>query len=540
MRTFCLLFVAAGLQAADLTGTWLATRTMPDRPPQETVYRFKQDGNRLTGTIESQMGLQAIENGKVEGDSFEFQIVMGMPGMERRVTQKGKIAGETIEIQMSGPMGPPPGMGPGAPGAQTEPRASASGPGGPPRGGMGPGGPRQMGPTVARRLSPQEAKARDGAAAARPKPVLLEVLKELPYNGLAKTPPMGWNSWNAFRTRIDDQTIRSIADAMVSSGMKRAGYEYINIDDGWQGRRDEKGVLQPNERFPDMKALADYVHSRGLKLGIYSSPGSRTCAGYEGSYGYEQLDARTWAAWGFDYLKYDWCSAGRVFEESKMRPVYQLMGEALRATGRPIVYSLCQYGRQNVQEWGPKVGGNSWRTTGDIRDQWDSMVQIGFSQNGLEKFAAPGHWNDPDMLEVGNTGMTPAEYRAHFSLWAILASPLLAGNDLRKMSDETKEILTNPEVIAVSQDPLGRQGYRIRQEEGVEVWARPLEEGAWAVGLFNTGKEPRKIAVRWQELKLASKLKVRDLWAKRNVGTLQDSFETEVPSHSVVLLRIAR
>src|SRR6202790_3023023 len=265
-----------------------------------------------------------------------------------------------------------------------------------------------------------------------------ECLAQTP--AVAETPPMGWNSWNYFAGKINDAIVRAQADAMVSSGMRDAGYVYINIDDTWEADRDAQGVIRTNSKFPDMKALADYVHGKGLKLGIYSSPGPNTCAGYKGTYGHEEQDARTYAAWGIDYLKYDWCAARNLYTDEEMQAVYQKMGDALLATGRPIVYSLCQYGRADVWKWGPEVGGNLWRTTGDIRDAWDSMAKIGFGQNQLSEWAVPGHWNDPDMLEIGNGGMTNTEYRTHMSLWSVLASPLIAGNDLRSMTSEIKEI----------------------------------------------------------------------------------------------------
>src|SRR5437868_1119355 len=287
--------------------------------------------------------------------------------------------------------------------------------------------------------------------------------------------------------------------------MKDAGYIYVNIDNTWEGARDASGNIQSNRKFPDMRKLADYVHSKGLKLGIYSSPGPRTCANYEGSYGHEDKDAKTWAAWRIDYLKYDWCSASEVFKPSDMQAVYQRMGEALRASGRPIVFSLCQYGLEHVEKWGPDVGGNLWRTTGDIGDDWKSMSEIGFDrQLELTASAGPGHWNDPDMLEIGNGGMSETEYRTHMSLWSILAAPLLAGNDLRNMTPAIREILTNREVIAVNQDKDGKQGQRITKSGNQEVWARPLAGGAQAIGLFNRGGTPAKIALKWSDLGLTS------------------------------------
>lgn len=352
---------------------------------------------------------------------------------------------------------------------------------------------------------------------------------------------MGWNSWNKFNKEIDDKTVRAIADTMVANGMRDAGYVYVNIDDTWEGTRDAQGNIQTNEKFPDMKALADYVHSKGLKIGIYSSPGPKTCAGYEGSYQHEEQDAKTWAAWGIDYLKYDWCSASKVYQRSDMPKLYKKMGDALKATGRPIVYSLCQYGLDEVWKWGPSVGGNLWRTTGDISDNWKSMSQIGFDkQVGLEKYAGVGHWNDPDMLEVGNGMMTYEEYRTHMTLWAMLAAPLLAGNDIRNMTEETKAILLNREVIAIDQDKLGQQGYRVAKKGSAEVWMRPLENGDIAVALFNRGSGPARVTANWSDLKLGGKHTVRDLWAHNDRGSFQDSFSAEIPPHGVVLVQVKK
>ncbi len=356
---------------------------------------------------------------------------------------------------------------------------------------------------------------------------------------LAKTPPMGWNSWNHFDTKINDATVRAQADAMVSSGMKAAGYTYINIDDGWEAGRDAQGNILTNEKFPDMKALADYVHSKGLKLGIYSSPGPKTCAGFEGSYKHEEQDAKTYAAWGIDYLKYDWCSARTIAElKADMKGTYKKMADALHRTGRPIILSLCQYGYENVWRWGSDVGGNLWRTTGDISDNYESMAYIGFGQNGLEKFAGPGHWNDPDMLEVGNGGMTAEEYRTHMSLWALLAAPLLAGNDLTKMSKETLDLLTAPEVIAIDQDPLGTQGHRIWQEGPLEIWARQLQDGSVAVGMFNRGHTDSPMTLEFRMLGLKGSATVRDVWKRQDLGKMAGLYSTQVPRHGVVLLKV--
>jgi alpha-galactosidase len=368
--------------------------------------------------------------------------------------------------------------------------------------------------------------------------VELPALETLKPNGLALTPPMGWNSYNKFRLQIDDKTVREIADAMVKSGMRDAGYVYVNIDDGWQGKRDEKGVLQANAGFPDMKALAAYVHGKGLKLGIYSSPGPRTCGGFEGSYAHEDIDAKTWAEWGIDYLKYDWCSASRIWKDSDMQAVYQRMGKALEKAGRPMVYSLCQYGRAEVGAWGPKVAGNLWRTTFDIRDTWQSMSQIGFAQHEWAKYARPGNWNDPDMLEVGNGGMNGTEYRTHFSLWAMVASPLIAGHDVRSMSEETAAILLNREVIAVNQDKLGNGGRRVAQQGETEVWTKALDRKAVAVALFNKGEAEAEVSADWTQLGLSGKYKVRDLWAKKGLAAASERVSAKVPAHGVVMLRL--
>jgi len=362
---------------------------------------------------------------------------------------------------------------------------------------------------------------------------------------VAPTPPMGWNSWNHFAAKIDDATVRAQADAMVSNGMRAAGYRYINIDDTWEGGRDAEGVIHPNAKFPDMKALADYVHSKGLKLGLYSSPGPKTCAGYAGSEGHEIKDAQTYAAWGVDYLKYDLCSLGDKMlatgSVEKAQAIeleaYQKMHAALMATGRPIVYSLCQYGFSQVWRWGGSVGGNLWRTTGDIEDKFPRMTEIGFGQAGLSKYAKPGQWNDPDMLEVGNGGMTSTEYRTHMSLWALLAAPLLAGNDLTSMSPGALAILTNPDVIAIDQDPLGRQGDRVRAEGPLEIWSKPLSQGRTAVGLFNRSDLPAYMEVDLADVGITGEAQAWDVWAGRDLGPLK-RYRVLVPDHGVVLLRL--
>jgi alpha-galactosidase len=365
---------------------------------------------------------------------------------------------------------------------------------------------------------------------------------------LAAAPPMGWNSWNHFHRQIDDATVRAQADAMVVSGMRDAGYVYVNIDDTWEGERDAQGFIHANSKFPDMKALADYVHSKGLKLGIYSSPGPKTCAKYEGSFGHEEQDAQTYAEWGIDYLKYDLCGLRDMMKDAPspeaarkiMLDAYTKMHQALLKTGRPIVYSLCQYGNDAVWKWGDSVGGNLWRTTGDISDRYSRMAEIGFSQAGLAKYAGPGHWNDPDMLEVGNGGMNAEEYRTHMSLWAILAAPLLAGNDLTKMTPETVSLLTNRNVIAIDQDPAGIQGDRVTADGPTEVWARPLADGSKAVGLFNRHAQPMEVRVDFRQLGFNGPVRVRDVWSGNSLGTMQGEYQARVPGHGVLLLRVSK
>ena len=367
---------------------------------------------------------------------------------------------------------------------------------------------------------------------------------------VAQTPPMGWNSWNYFFGKVTDKDIRDSADQIVSSGMKDAGYIYVNIDDTWEGERDANGVLHTNVKFPDMKALADYVHSKGLKIGIYSSPGPKTCAGYEGSYGHEEQDAKTYAAWGIDYLKYDLCSFGSIMDKeapndkpAQMRMMiaaYDKMAKALKATGRPIVLSLCQYGNDAVWEWAPGLGGNLWRTTGDINPHWDRIYAILSQQEGLQKYAGPGHWNDPDMLEVGNGKLTLGENRAHFSMWAMLSSPLLAGNDLPHMKPEINAILTNRDVIALDQDALGHQADRVYSEGEVDVWKKQLSGGAVAIAVLNAGStrySTHPFHLDLNKLGLHGTLKAKDLWTGKEIE-LKNDMPIELESHDILLVRV--
>lgn len=397
------------------------------------------------------------------------------------------------------------------------------------------------------------------------------------------TPALGWNSWNCFASAVTAEKIKAATDAMLSSGLADHGWTYINIDDFWEVHRDSKdptlqgpqrdaqGLISPNPRFPDMKGLADYVHGKGLKIGLYSSPGPWTCGGCVGSFDHEQLDARQYAAWGFDYVKYDWCSYKPALESERtaystncatkvqdrlaalpkqradfMRP-YAIMRAALDEQPRDILFSLCQYGMGNVWEWCDQVGGNSCRTTGDIVDTWGSMSGIGFKQAGHEKFAGPGHFNDPDMLVVGKVGwgpslhptrLTPNEQYTHISLWCLLSAPLLIGCDMTQMDAFTLSLLSNDEVLDVDQDPLGKQAARVAVNGSLEVWAKELEDGSHAVGLFNRGESEAKVAVKWAALGLKGKHAVRDLWRQKNLGKFAESFSAPVPRHGVVLIKV--
>lgn len=367
---------------------------------------------------------------------------------------------------------------------------------------------------------------------------------------IALTPPMGWNSWNCFGCEVTDAKVRAAADAMVSSGLINHGWTYINIDDCWEGGRDTNGNIIPNAKFPDMQALADYVHSKGLKIGIYSSPGPKTCGGNEGSYGHEQQDARQFAKWGFDYLKYDWCSYGNIAPNptlAQMKKPYVVMHDALARQPCDIVFSFCQYGMGDVWKWGASVGGNSWRTGVDIVDTWTSVSGIGFGQAGREQYAGPGHWNDPDMLVVGQVGwganirptrLTVNEQFTHISLWALLNSPLLIGCDMTKLDDFTLGLLSNDEVLAVNQDSLGRQAARVSVDGVLEVWAKDMADGSKVAGLFNRGENEATVTLNWYDLGLTGKQSVRDLWRQKDLGVFSGRFQAKVGRHGVVLVKL--
>ncbi len=367
---------------------------------------------------------------------------------------------------------------------------------------------------------------------------------------LALTPPMGWNSWYVWGPMITDAQMRAAADAMVSSGLAAHGYQYVNIDDGWEAGRDAEGNIQTNERFPDMSSLGDYIHARGLKFGIYTSPGPKTCGGYMGSYRHEAQDIRAYAEWGVDFVKHDWCSYGGIAKDKSLEEMikpYRHLQTALETCSRDMVYSLCQYGMGDVWKWGADVNANLWRTTGDSGDTWGIMSSIGFKQDGLEKFAGPGRWNDPDMIQSGMLGMAAAPRPTHLApneqvtqmtLWAIIAAPLLLSCDLTQLGAFDKALLMNDEIIEINQDVLGQQGNRRAIDGRTEVWARPLSDGTLAVGLFNRGVAKKEITARWSDLGIEGKQPVRDIWQHKDLGECADAFKVEVPGHGAVFVKI--
>ncbi len=387
---------------------------------------------------------------------------------------------------------------------------------------------------------------------------------------LALTPHMGWNSWYVWENHVTDKIMREAADAMVSSGMKDHGYMYVNIDDCWSIKpgakdpslegepRDASGRVNSNQRFPDMKALTDYIHSKGLKAGIYTSPGPKTCAGHIGAYQHEELDVQRFVEWGFDFLKYDWCSYNKIAADksiAELQKPYRLIGEILARQKRDMVLNLCQYGMGNVWEWGQQVGGHSWRTAGDLGQKFEeistALFRDGFdlyAKNELHKYGRPGGWNDPDYLLIGYlsnwkgqtapTPLTPNEQYSHISLWSLVAAPLIFSGDITRLDDFTTGLLFNDEVIEVDQDPLGKPGMRVSKQEDIEVWSRDLEDGSKAVGLFNRGKSEKTASVQWSDLGWSGRRKVRDLWRQADLGVFEGKFQSSVAPGGVVLIRV--
>ncbi len=390
------------------------------------------------------------------------------------------------------------------------------------------------------------------------------VFKLVVGDTLALTPPMGWNSWYIHYHHVTEEHMRGAADVMVESGMADYGYQYVNIDDCWMKKkgdepyRDERGAILCNDKFPDIKGMVDHIHARGLKAGLYTSPGPWTCAGYVGSYEHERLDAEKFAEWGFDFLKYDWCSytqvaGGKSLEDLK-RP-YQKMGDILEGLERDIVYNLCQYGMGDVWTWGAEVGGNCWRTTGDLGLERGGLLpgfyHIGLSNARHHEHAGPGHWNDPDYILIGRVGnarsqnepgqptkLTPNEQYSYMSMWCLMAAPLFFSGDMRFLDDFTLNVLCNAEVIEVDQDPQGQQARPLVQDDETLILARPMEDGALAVGLFNLAELAREMAVDWSLLGVQGRRRVRDLWRHRDLGTFDGRFTAQVPRHGVMLIRL--
>jgi alpha-galactosidase len=473
-------------------GVWLFDDAEPN--PGATMLQVASEGDRITGAVTTQWyGPVTMQNARLDKGvlSFDVRNLNDRAHPTRTWTVRRTPKGVRLEGQL------------------WESKIDAGG----------------------RRGSVRDAEARAFRFKTLPDWAMVE---QVP---LAPRPPMGWSSWNKFAAKIDDKTIRAMADAMVATGLRDAGYVYVNIDDGWQGKRGPDGRIRPNVNFPDMKALADYVHSKGLKLGIYSSPGPRTCAGFEGSYGHVQQDAQTFADWGMDYLKYDLCSGEYFYADADtVKRTYAEMGAALKATGRPFVYSLCEYGRFDVGSWGRDVGGHLWRTTGDITDDYATMARIGFDRNGKPEHTGPNGFNDPDMLEVGNGGMSEVEYTTHMTLWAMSAAPLLMGHDLRQTPPAMLRLLENRAVIAVDQDAKGIQGKAVRKDGVLEVWAKPLADGSAALALFNRGEADAKMEARAADAGFAAIAAARDLWRGEPVAA--DALTFNVPSHGAVLLRV--
>lgn len=487
-----ILIAGAARAASPLDGVWLFDKA--PSYPGVTMARLSSEGGKLKGEVTTAWyGPMEMRNLVVEGDKATFEL--RNLNDKAHATRQWTAVLDGKDLKLTGDIWY----------AHVE--------------------------QTGRRGMAKEAKARTFKSTALPP------LGTLAPDGLAKIPPMGWSSWNKFAENIDDKTIRAMADALVTSGLRDAGYVYVNIDDGWQGTRGPDGKIRPNAKFPDMKALADYVHARGLKFGLYSAPGPKTCAGYEGSYGHVQQDAQTFADWGVDYLKYDLCSGEWFYDDAdKVQRSYYEMGAALRATGRPIVYSLCEYGRFEVGAWGRNVGGHLWRTTGDITDDYGTMARIGFDKNGRAELAGPGGWNDPDMLEIGNGGMSHDEYATHMTLWAMSAAPLMMGHDLRQSSAEVLQMLENREVIAVDQDALGVQGRAVRREGSTEVWTKPLADGGVALALFNRGETTTPMKLLAGDVPAGALTRVRDLW--RGADLPDGQWDFQVPAHGVVMLRV--
>jgi alpha-galactosidase len=379
--------------------------------------------------------------------------------------------------------------------------------------------------------------ARSGPPAKLPLPAL----RDLPPNNLAETPLMGWATRGKLGTEIDDDTIREAAEGLDESHLRTLGYIYVEVDEGWQGERDANGVLHPNDKFPDMKALVDYVHSKQLKFGLQISAAPKSCGGFEGSYGHEADDAKLFASWGVDYIVADWCGAESIYPtQPEQRAAYQKIGQALRASGRDIVFGISQGGAFDVASWGAKTGANLWRTGPDVKDSYVSVTEAGFALNGKEGFTGPGRINDPGLLQVGNRGMTEDEYRTQLNLWAVLAAPMMLGTDVRIMTRETLALFSNEEVIAIDQDASARQAKRVAKDGDTEVWARTLADGSMAVGFFNRGSQGAPVAVSWEQLGITGPWRARDVWLHQDIATGNGRYAVFLTGHTSLLLRLSK
>ena len=494
---------AAGRSPID--GTWKLVVGQLDNGDDLTIhYELEQSGARLTGRAIhiAAYGYSPLSEGRISGNRFSFS--------EGGYKVRGEVQGDRLLLEANYDRNWP----------YTnvlDPAMKKV-----PFGWKG-----TYRPFVARRMA-------DGAGR-YPAAQALPALAELPSNGLARTPPMIWGAWYTFTTTITDELIREMARAMVSTGMREAGYRILNMEVGWPGQRDADGTLHANRKFPDMKGLCDYVHSLGLKVGLCTSPGPYDCTGYTGSLNHEEQDARTWAQWGIDFIKHDACSVN-VVHPKQSRRVYQKMGNALRRCGRPIIYGLCQYGEDDVWEWGARVGGNMWRTTGDIADDWESLSEA-FEQGRLAPYAGPGGWNDPDYLMVGMGRLSMEEYRTQFSLWCMLAAPLTTSVDLRDLSAAVRSILLHREMIAIDQDPRGVQGRRVSTSGETEIWLKPLQEGH-AVALFNRGEKEATVELDTARIGLHGVREARDVWDRRNIVLDRGRYRARVASHGSVVLRL--
>ncbi len=469
-------------------GWWTTTRKLPDGTVRPLLFEFKESHGRVSGTARFDWGDLAIHSGVIKDGRLAFSVGNGF-----HFTGAKKSGNITLQFHDD----------------------------------------RGFDQTLL--LSTTDVAALHLPKDRPPLPSLHPIRAS---SAIASRPPMGWNSWNYFRSTISDGIIREVADAIATNGMKQAGYAYIVIDDGWQGKRDAQGRLQPNQKFPDMRALADYVHTKGLKLGIYSSPGSQSCGKYEGSYGHEQQDAAAFAAWGIDFLKYDWCGASRLYRPSESQAVFQKMGSALQAAVRPILFSLSQYGIEDVWLWGADAGASTWRTTVDIQPTFLSMHQNALDQQIAAASAGPGHWNDPDMLEVGNGNMTERDSQSNFTLWCMLAAPLIAGNDVRNMTESTRNILLNKNVIAIDQDPLGKQAILTKRVGAIEIWQRPLANGDEAVMILNTSESQQLFQAEWKQLGMPKTKAVLDVWSAHETGPARE-LKVELEPHESRIFRVS-